>query len=153
MTKKRPISKPPFCRQETPDSCAVACLRSVLQSYGHVVDETALRRQCGTTESGTFADDLVKCARTLGFAAEKEYSNVARLQQHLAANLFPILYVNLFFIDGTNSVHAVVATEFEDQYINIIDPLTGERLIPLFAFEKSWHMLNNLAILVQPQKQ
>ena len=99
------------------------------------------------------SDDLVKCARTLGFAAEKEYSNLDRLRQHLATNLFPILYVNLFFIDGIDSVHAVVATEFEDQFINIIDPLTGERLIPLSAFEKSWQMLNSLAILVYPQKQ
>ena len=152
MTKKGPISKPPFCRQETPDSCAVACLRSVLQNYGHVVDEAALRQQCGTTESGTFSDDLVKCARTLGFAAEKEYSSLDRLRQHLAANLFPILYVNLLFIDGIDSIHAVVATDIKDQFINIIDPLAGERSIPLPAFEKSWQLLNNLAILVY-QKQ
>lgn len=152
MTKEGPISKPPFCRQETPDSCAVACLRSVLQSYGHVVDEAALRQQCGTTESGTLSDDLVKCARIRGFAAEKEYANLERLRQHLAANVFPILYVNLFFIDGIDSVHALVATEFEDQFINVVDPLEGERSIHLTAFEKSWQMLNNLAILVQPQK-
>lgn len=150
MKKKEPTSKPLFCRQETPDSCAVACLRSVLQSYGHVVDEASLRQQCGTTESGTLADDLVKCARTLGFAAEKEYSNLELLRQHLADNLFPILYINLLFIDGFDSVHAVVATEFEDQFIHIIDPLEGERSIPLVAFEKSWQMLNNLTILVQP---
>ena len=150
MTKKRPISKPPFCRQETPDSCAVACLRSIVQSYGHVVDEAFLRQQCGTTESGTLADDVVKCARTFGLAAEKEYANLDRLRQYLAANLFPILYVNLFFIDGIDSVHALVATEFEEQFINVIDPLAGERSIPLSAFEKSWQMLNNLTILVQP---
>ena len=99
------------------------------------------------------SDDLAKCARLLGFAAEKEYSSLDRLRQHLAASLFPILYVNLFFIDGIDSVHAVVATEFEDQFIDVIDPLEGERSIPIAAFEKSWEMLNNLAILVQPQKQ
>jgi hypothetical protein len=77
-----------------------------------------LRQQCGTTESGTLADDLVKCARTLGFAAEKEYSSLDRLRQHLAANLFLILYVNMLFIDGFDSVHAVGATEFEDQVIH-----------------------------------
>jgi ABC-type bacteriocin/lantibiotic exporter with double-glycine peptidase domain len=130
----------------------VACLRSVLQNYGHVVDETSLRQQCGTTESGTLSDDLVKCARTLGFVAEKEYSSLDRLRQHLANKLFPILYVNLLFIDGFDSVHAVVATEFEEQFINVIDPLEGERSISLAAFEKSWQMLNNLAIIVQPPK-
>jgi ABC-type bacteriocin/lantibiotic exporter with double-glycine peptidase domain len=71
----------------------VACLRSVLQSYGHVVDEAALRQQCGTTESGTLADDLVKCAGSLGFVAEKEYSSLDRLRQHLTTNLFPNLAI------------------------------------------------------------
>jgi ABC-type bacteriocin/lantibiotic exporter with double-glycine peptidase domain len=117
------------------------------------VDEASLRQQCGTTESGTLADDLVKCAHTLGFAAEKEYSSLDRLRQHLAAGLFPILYVNMLFIDGIDSVHALVPTEFEEQFINVIDPLEGERYIPLIAFDKSWQMLNNLAILVYPQKQ
>ncbi len=99
------------------------------------------------------SDDLVKCARTLGFAAEKEYSNLELLRQYLSVNLFPILYVNLLFIDGIDSVHAVVTTEFGDQFIDVIDPLAGERSIFIAAFEKSWQMLNNLAILVQPQKQ
>jgi ABC-type bacteriocin/lantibiotic exporter with double-glycine peptidase domain len=153
MSEKRPISKPPFHRQETPDSCAVACLRSVLHFYGHVSDEASLRELCGTTSSGTLSDDLVKCARTLGFEAQKEYSNPELLHQHLAADRFPILYINLFFIDGIDSVHAVIATELQDQLILVIDPLEGERLLPLPAFERCWQMLNNLAIIVSPSQE
>jgi len=148
MNEKRPISKPPFYKQETPDSCAVACLRSVLHFYDHVADEASLREMCGATSSGTLADDVVKCAHTLSFEAQKEYTNLELLQQHLAANRFPILYINLLFIDGIDSVHAVVATELQDQFLRVIDPLEGERSFPLPAFESSWQMLNNLAIVV-----
>lgn len=130
MTKKRPTSKPPFCKQETPDSCAVACLRSVLHFYDQVADEASLRQLCGTNSSGTLSDDLVKCAQTLGFEAKKEYSNLESLRQHLAANRFPILYLNLLFVDGIDSVHAVVATELQDQFLNVLDLLKGSVLFP-----------------------
>ncbi len=103
---------------------------------------------CATTSSGTLSDDLVKCARALGFKAQKEYANLEMLQQHLAANRFPILYINLLFIDGIDSVHAVIATELQDQFLRVIDPLEGERSFPLPAFESSWLMLNNLVIVV-----
>jgi len=152
MNEKKPTSKPLFFRQETPDSCAVACLRSVLCGYGYVADEASLRELCGTTSSGTLSDDVIKCARTLGFAAQKEYANLELLQQHLAANRFPILYINLLFIDGIDSVHAVIATELQEPFLRVIDPLEGERSFPLSAFESSWQMLNNLAIVVwKPQ--
>jgi ABC-type bacteriocin/lantibiotic exporter with double-glycine peptidase domain len=148
--KKGPTLKPPFRGQETPDSCAVACLRSVLHAYGHIVDEATLRELCGTTSSGTLSDDLVKGARSLGFEANKEYSNLDLLRQHLALNRFPILYLNLLFIDGFDSVHAVVVTELQDQFLYVIDPIEGERSLPLAGFEQSWQMLNNLAIIIWP---
>jgi ABC-type bacteriocin/lantibiotic exporter with double-glycine peptidase domain len=148
MNEKKPTLRPLFHRQETPDSCAIACLRSVLHCYGFVMDEAALRKLCGTTSSGTLSDDLVKCARTLGFEAQKEYANLELLQQHLAANRFPILYINLLFIDGIDSVHAVIATDLYDQILRVIDPLEGERSFSLPAFQSSWQVLNNLAIIV-----
>jgi hypothetical protein len=54
---------------------------------------------------------------------------------YLAANRFPILYINLLFIDGIDSVQAVIATELHDQFLRVIDPLEGERSFPLPAFE------------------
>ena len=105
---------------------------------------------CGTTSTGTLADDLVKGAHALDFEARKEYSTPALLRQHLAANRFPILYLNMLFIDGFDSVHAVVATELQEESLHVIDPLEGERDFILPAFEKFWQMLNNLAIIVLP---
>jgi ABC-type bacteriocin/lantibiotic exporter with double-glycine peptidase domain len=92
----------------------------------------------------------VKGARSLGFEATKEYSNLDLLRQHLALNRFPILYLNLLFIDGIDSVHAVIVTELQDQFLHVIDPLEGERSLPLSGFEQSWQMLNNLAIIIWP---
>lgn len=85
---------------------------------------------CGTTAPGTLADDLVKCARALGFQAQKEYANLEMLKGYLVENHFPILYINLLFIDGIDSVHAVIVTELQDQLLLVIDPLEGERPSP-----------------------
>lgn len=75
------------------------------------------------------------------------------LKEYFAANRFPILYINLLLVDGFDSVHAVVATELQDQALKVIDPLEGERSLPLSAFEKSWQVLNNLAIIVRPLRK
>lgn len=148
MRRKRARSKPPFFRQETPDSCAAACLRSVLRTLDYISDEATLRKCCGTSATGTLSDDVVKCARRLGFDAKKEYSNLENLRQYLAVKRFPILYLNLLFIDGIDSVHAMVASGVHEKLIEVIDPLEGNRTLPLVAFEKSWEMLNNLMIIV-----
>ncbi len=151
MPRKKPRSQPLFYPQETPDSCAVACLRSILNFYGQSLTEKSLRELCGTTASGTLSDDLVKCAQALGFQARKEYSNLSSLKQYLSSQHFPIIYLNLLFLKGIDSVHAVVPLELRDQLLLVIDPLEGERSFPLSAFEKSWLMLNNLAIIIEPK--
>lgn len=150
MTRRRSKSKPRFYRQETPDSCAVACLRSVLDAYGHVVDEAELRQRCGTSSAGTLSDDVVACANFLGFEAYKEYSSLELLQQHIAKGRFPILYINLLLIDDVETIHAVIAIKFADPWIHVIDPLEGERKFPLSSFEQCWQKLNNLAIIISP---
>ena len=63
----------PFHRQETPSSCAVACLRMILEHHGSVVSEAELRKRCQTSELGTRVENLSSCARALGFEAEIEY--------------------------------------------------------------------------------
>ncbi len=56
-------------QQETPYSCAVACLRMVLEYYDVSHDEAFLVNLCGTTEDGTTAKGVVRAARSLGFNA------------------------------------------------------------------------------------
>ncbi len=61
-------SKPPFYAQETPDSCAPACLLKVLGSFGLELPEAELRARCDCTPAfGMDALIVVEAARQLGF--------------------------------------------------------------------------------------
>src|SRR5215204_6702601 len=58
-------------RQMTEYSCGASALQSVLSYWGRDVDEKALMGLIGTNaEVGTFPEDLVRGARSLGFDAE-----------------------------------------------------------------------------------
>ncbi|GEM_PF-3684558 len=66
--------KPPFHKQETPHTCAVACLRMILEMHGFFIDEDALSKKCGTNIYGTSADDLVQAASNLGLKEQSTSS-------------------------------------------------------------------------------
>lgn len=141
--------KPPFHKQETPHTCAVACLRMVLETQGLSMTEEALSAKCGTDVFGTSANDLVQAASGLGFEAKKEYANLDDIHGHLSQNLFPILFINLLVIDGYNSTHAVIAEEVSDKEIKVIDPRLGARTLDLELFQYAWRRAKNVAVVVQ----
>jgi predicted double-glycine peptidase len=89
-------SKLPFRRQETASSCAVACLRILLEYYGVKVTEAELREKCKTTELGTYAKDLMACACNFGFEASLEYLTVNQLKSLVDGGIYPIAYINMF---------------------------------------------------------
>jgi len=76
MKKERPKSKPRLFKQEKTYTCAIACLRMVLDSFDFAIDEPSLLELCQTDIDGTSADDLVRASNELGFQARKEYSNI-----------------------------------------------------------------------------
>jgi ABC-type bacteriocin/lantibiotic exporter with double-glycine peptidase domain len=117
--------KPPFHKQEKPHTCAVACLRMVLDLHGLAINEEVLSEKCQTTTLGTSADDVVQAARELGFPARKEHATFDDLRRYLSSNIFPILFINLLVIDGYNTTHAVVVEEVSDNEIKVLDPRLG----------------------------
>ena len=141
-------SKLSFHKQEKPYSCAVACLKMILNFYGLTIDEKTIREKCKTTTLGTYADDLIKCARELGFEAKKEYTDFNSLKESLNSKIFPIVYVNLLFLERINCTHAVIIEELGNDYVRILDPSEGRKKVEMDQFRKSWEMTRNLAITV-----
>jgi hypothetical protein len=43
----------------------------------------------------------------------------------------------------------MVVIAIDDDFVNVYDPLQGERLLPRTTFDTAWAMMRNLAILVQ----
>ncbi|MFY9608557.1 MAG: hypothetical protein WAU45_08070 [Blastocatellia bacterium] len=61
----------------------------------------------------------------------------------------PIVFVDLSPIDGIEEVHAVVVVGASQNQIIVLDPLKGERSLPLQAFNTAWAMRHNLVIIVE----
>lgn len=139
----------PFRRQETPPSCAVACLRTILEYHGFVVSEAELRKRCQTSELGTRLENLLNCARTLGFEAEIEYLTVERLKELLNEGVYPIAYINMFPTSHIPYTHTVIVESYEGNQLLVVDPLAEPREIRLSEFLESWAFYDNMAVVLQ----
>ncbi len=148
MSKERPKSKPRLFRQEKTYTCAVACLRMILDYMDFEVDEPTLVTLCQTDVNGTSADDLVIAANKLGFQARKEYSSIKDIQEYLKQGVIPILYVNLLAIDGIAITHAFVLEAMTRGSVTVLDPWRGRRKIGMQQFRIAWEKTRNLAVLV-----
>jgi ABC-type bacteriocin/lantibiotic exporter with double-glycine peptidase domain len=142
--------KLPFYKQETTFSCVPACLKMVLSSLGMRYTEEELRELCDCTIFETNALQAVEAVRQLGLKnTVKSTLELSDLESLLREEIFPILYVNLLPIDGVQCSHSVVVTGISDEGIFVIDPLQGERVLPLTTFISAWGMMNNLAIVIR----
>lgn len=129
----------------------LACLRMVLGSFGPDIAESELRRQCDCTPYfGTNALKVVEVARHFGFAGTAKHTmTLDELRVVLTDGHHPIVFVDLGPIDGIEEVHAVVVVGASQHQIVVLDPLKGERSLPLQAFSTAWAMRHNLAIIVE----
>jgi ABC-type bacteriocin/lantibiotic exporter with double-glycine peptidase domain len=119
----------------------------VLASFGITKSEAELRDLCDCTPFGTDALQATDAARKLGFV------NTAKctltwddLVNQISQGSYPIVFINLFPIDGIKSRHTVVIVSFNETGITIYDPLQGQRVLPKSTFETAWAMMNNLSI-------
>ena len=129
-----------------------ACLRMVLGSFGLEITEGELRARCDCTPfSGTNALQAVDAARQLGFTGTAKHNlTLTELRELLADGDFPIVFVDLRPLNGIRHSHALVVLRVSDREAVVLDPLRGERSLPLRVFDSAWTMALNLAILVKP---
>ncbi|MBC8521721.1 MAG: hypothetical protein H8D26_07010 [Methanomicrobia archaeon] len=76
----------------------------------------------------------------------KERKASSKLQFH---NIFPIVYVNTYSLNGIFATHAIVVEEIEDGEVMIIDPVDGRKIVPLEIFNNLWDACNNLTIIIK----
>jgi hypothetical protein len=114
-------SKPRFHKQETTYSCVPACLRMVLSGFGLDLTEERLRHLCDCTATfGTDAWQAVNAARGLGFPGAGKYTlRPDELRRLVEGGKYPIAFISLEPINGTEESHAVVVVEVGDQAVGI----------------------------------
>jgi ABC-type bacteriocin/lantibiotic exporter with double-glycine peptidase domain len=129
---------PPVFRQESEDSCALACLRMVLAQHGIEVPERLLADQADKQTGGVDIEDLPPLARKHGLRAELVQLDFKTLTAWIAQRIYPIVYLNRVYF-GKNVplsrkvalssaiVHAVVPVRLSAHFVTFHDPLKGER--------------------------
>jgi predicted double-glycine peptidase len=139
-------------RQATEYSCGASALQSVLSYWGKDVDEEDLMKILGTNpEVGTYPDDLVKGARSLGFEAEvKENLTVDDIEASTKKGI-PVIVLGqawrsrkdsgMFPEDAWADGHYFVALAVDRDYVYVEDPFIrmGKGFMPRQDFEAIWH--------------
>lgn len=144
-------SKPRFHKQETTYSCIPACLRIVLSSFGLDLTEERLRELCDCTPAfGTDAWQAVNAARQLGFPNTGKYTlRLDELRRLVEGGQYPVAFISLEPISGTEEAHAVVVVGVGDQTVTVYDPLHGERTLSQQSFNTAWTLRRNLTLIVE----
>jgi ABC-type bacteriocin/lantibiotic exporter with double-glycine peptidase domain len=122
----------------------------ILEHYDLVVSEVELREQCQTSELGTKVENLMTCARDMGFEAELEYLTVERLKELLDQSVYPIAYLNMFPTSHIPYTHTVIVENYEGDQFLIIDPLAEPKEIRLSDFIEGWAMYDCMAVILRP---
>jgi len=92
----------------------------LLAYHGVEMDGAELRHRCKTREFGTYARDVVACARELGFTTSQ------------------IPYV-----------HTVVVEDYEAGCLLLVDPNTGPWEIRVADFLEAWEIHGNMALVLR----
>lgn len=123
----------------------------VLSGFGLDLTEKRLRELCDCSPLfGTDAMRTVEAARSLGFAGSAKYTlQYDELRSLVAGGQYPISYLSLEAIGGTEESHAVVIVEADDQAVIVYDPLHRERRISRQSFSTAWAARRNIVILIE----
>jgi predicted double-glycine peptidase len=152
-------------RQMTEYSCGASALQSVLNYWGSDVDEEKLMTLLDTNdEVGTYPENLVSGARTLGFDADfKENATLDELQQYTSGGHPVIALAQLWrsekdtpdsATDEWDCGHYIVILSVDADYVYFQDPFIrmGKGFIPRPVFEEHWHQIMGGSALARSSK-
>lgn len=141
-------------RQMTEYSCGASALQAVLSYWGRDVDEAELMRIIGTdAEVGTFPENIVRGARTLGFEAVlKENATIDDLERSTVAGRPVIALAQVWrsekdtpasAADEWDSGHYIVVLSVDEESVYFQDPYIrmGKGFVPRTTFDEHWHQI------------
>jgi len=139
-------------RQSTEYSCGASALQAVLSYWGKHVEEAELMELLHTNpEVGTYPEDIVRGARSLGFDVEiKEHLTLDEVKWR-TANGAPMIALGqvwrsqkdgaLSVADEWNNGHYIVVLGVDKAYVYFQDPYVrmSKAFVPRKTFEEHWH--------------
>jgi ABC-type bacteriocin/lantibiotic exporter with double-glycine peptidase domain len=95
-------------------------------------------------------EELAVLARKFGLSAIETKLPLARLKRLVAAELWPIVFLNRQPIDGVAEGHAVIPTKISSGRVTFLDPLQGERRTSTRKFERARRVVGQWAVAWEP---
>jgi predicted double-glycine peptidase len=113
------------------------------------VDEATLRQKCRAREFGTYAKDILACARKFGFTAFVSYLSLKQLRQLIDQGIYPIVYINMFPTSQLSYTHTVIVEDYKANHLLLVDPNVGPWEIRTDDFLEAWGIHGNMALILQ----
>jgi len=145
----------PCYKQKKNYTCAVCCLKMVLEYYGKEYEEIELEKMCRTTERGTIAKNVVDTAKRIGFWAAICEGDLEFIRACISSEMPVIVYLRTKYLPWWeyDAIHAVVVIGIDENYIYLNESWTGSQVrCKISDFIDAWNELFNLMILIKPQK-
>jgi len=155
-------------RQGTEYSCGASALQAVLSYWGKEVGEAELMKLLRTTpEEGTYPENIVKGAQSLGFEAELKENLTLDEIGRFTANGDPVIALAQVWsaAEDWDDGHYIVALGVDRDYVYFQDPYVhmSKAFMPRRTFEEHWHQvmggdlkknpkLDHLAIFIRGRK-
>jgi len=145
--------KVPLCHQETPYTCGVACVQSILTSYGIIYTQDVLSEMLKQKPIyGTDYKNIITLMEMLGLQASFNIEmNIGLLKNLIDNGITPILIIQAwkdveidYTYDWKNS-HYVIACGYDENRILFMDPWTlgSYTFVPNNELMKRWHTLDS----------
>lgn len=144
----------PLYAQELSTSCVAASVRMVLAALGYALPEAEIRSRCGHAGLGMRLNQVAPGLADLPINAEYHTDwNIDDLAAAVRQSVFPIVGIDLRFVEGLFAFHALVIANVMSDQIIVHDPrhAASPRTISLRTFEEAWERADRECLVLEMQ--
>ncbi|MGH9751553.1 MAG: cysteine peptidase family C39 domain-containing protein [Blastocatellia bacterium] len=146
----------PLFAQELSTSCVAACLRMALAALGFSITEAEIRSRCGHSGLGMRLNQVAQGLADLPIKVECHTDwSIDDLTDAVRRSVFPIVGIDLRFVDGLFAFHAVVIADVMSGHVVAHDPRNSQspRSISLQTFEDAWESADRECLVIEMKQR
>ncbi len=146
----------PLFAQELSTSCVAACVRMALAALSFSLAESEIRSRCGHSGLGMRLNQVAQGLADLPVRAEYHTDwSIDDLTEAVRRSVFPIVGVDLRFVDGLFAFHALVIADVMSDQLIVHDPRNAHspRNISLQTFEEAWESADRECLVIEMKQQ
>jgi ABC-type bacteriocin/lantibiotic exporter with double-glycine peptidase domain len=146
----------PLFAQELSTSCVAACLRMALAALGFSLTESEIRSRCDHTHLGMRLNQVVQGLADLPIEVEYHTDwSIDDLTDAVRQSIFPIVGIDLRFVEGAFAFHAVVVADVMSGHVIVHDPWNSQspQSISLQTFEDAWESADRECLVIEMKQR